>query len=487
MSQVRKALLYSAINQYAFQIISFVSVAILARLLTPEEIGIFAVASSIAFLATSLRSLGVSEYLVREKAIDQQKVRSVVGLMIIMSWGLAFILIIAAAWIADFYQVPDIRNILWIITLPFFIAPFSSVPFALLAREMKFDAILRIDLAGNLTRNGVSIGLALLDYGYYGLAYGTLAGIVAEFLATLYYRPATMVWTPSFKQMGDVVKLGIPISVSRLFYMTSQNSTDLVLGRMATMNDVGLFSRGLGLIMFLNGLLAKAVGPVTLPHLSQVKRDGGSVRDAYLESITLMGAFALPLFAAVNLSSHSLITAMFGDQWQVSVSLASTLAIWAMLQSVYSFAGSAFVAIGKEKYVLVQEAVSFSVKIAAIILAVPYGLEFVAYGFIVSGAVDMLVVGYLLRQTLGLAVIDVIRSFVPNIIVAANCWIVLKVASIYLQFENMNSWLALLIIACLMVPVWLVSLRLTNNRAWPFVQSAMMKVLKFRFGQGSAT
>ncbi|HEX4940841.1 MAG TPA: oligosaccharide flippase family protein, partial [Candidatus Kapabacteria bacterium] len=70
MSEIRKAILYSVLNQYSLQIISFISVAVLARLLTPDQIGVFAVATSIAFLAIEIRSFGVSEFLVREKAVD---------------------------------------------------------------------------------------------------------------------------------------------------------------------------------------------------------------------------------------------------------------------------------------------------------------------------------------------------------------------------------------------------------------------------------
>ncbi len=67
------------------QIVSLFSVAILARLLTPSEVGVFAVASSLTFLASELRALGVGQYLVREEEINQQKIRSATGLMICIS------------------------------------------------------------------------------------------------------------------------------------------------------------------------------------------------------------------------------------------------------------------------------------------------------------------------------------------------------------------------------------------------------------------
>jgi len=469
MTQLRKAILFSVLNQYSLQLINFISIAILARLLTPEEVGVFAVATSIAFLAIEIRSFGVSEFLVREKEISPRKVAAVVGVMVIMSWGLAFILIGSSAWIADFYGVPDLRNILWIITLPFFFAPYSSVPFALLAREMKFDVIMKIDVLGGVVRNVVSIGLVMADFGYYGLAYGAFAGVVAEFLAILYYRPHTMVWRPSFVGLGHIFRVGMQISFSKFLNTTSQNASDLVLGRLATMKDVGLYSRGLGLIMFLHNSLVQAVGPVALPHLSQVHRSGGSVKDAYLNAIVLMGAFSLPLFAVVSLCAFSMITALFGDQWEYSARIAAILAFWEMLRSIHCFSVPALLATGHERLALWYETLSFVFKIVVLIAMVPRGLEMVAWGFVISGAVDFILATQIMRISVGLSVFSLLRAFVPNLLVAALCWGTLKTMTHYLNFEAMNPWLALLIIGSAMVPVWLIGLKLTRNRAWPLV------------------
>lgn len=478
MSDLRKAILFSVLNQHSLQVISIVSIAILARLLSPDEIGIFAVATSIAFLATELRSFGVGEYLIREKEIDVGKIRTVLGVMVIMSWGLAVLLIGGAPWIAHFYDNPDLRNLLWIIALPFFLAPHTAIPYALLVREMNFTAILRINLLGSVVRNGGSIGLALLGFSYYALAYGTLAGIVAEFLAICYFRPTGTPWMPAFNgRLKHVFQVGVQISLSKFLQSTSQNAGDLILGRLATMKDVGMYSRGLGLILFLQSLLTNAVAPVALPHLSQVKRTGGSVADAYLYAVALVGAFALPLFAVVNIAAHPLINALFGDQWDVSVHVASNLAIWAMLQSMHCFFAHAMLTMGKERLMMIKEIISFAVKIALIILAVPYGLEMVAWGVVISGGVDLIVTSLMLNGTLGLTVRALITGFMPNIVLAALCWTTLRILSFYIDFHHINAWLALLIIGAAMVPTWIIGLRLTKNAAWGFINDVIKKGL----------
>lgn len=469
MPEIRKAVFYSVLNKYAVQLVSFVSVAILARLLTPEEIGLFAIASSLAFVATSLRTFGVSEYLVREKEIDPAKVKTVVGVMVIMSWSLGGVCLLAAPWVADFYGHDDLKNLLWIISVPFFLAPFCSIPLAILARDMRFDAILRSELSGCVVHNGVAIFLVLEGFSYYGPAWGVLAGVVAEFLVITYFRPSAMSWIPSFRNIGTVFSAGMKISFSNLCLQASQNCSDLILGRMSTLNNVGIFSRGLGLILFLNELVIRAVGRVALPHLSRVRREGGDVASAYLNSIALIGAVALPLFAVVNLTSGAMIVALFGNQWTFSSGLASTLTLWAMLQSMHCFAKPALLTMGQERLFLAKEVQSLVVKVLFIILALPYGLEAVAWAFVASGVVDFVVVYFLLWVALRLNPVRMLRSFLPNVVVAIACWGVLKGVRIGVSLDQYNEWVVILVTGCCMVPVWLLALKLTRNSLWPHV------------------
>jgi len=476
MLEIRKAVFYSVLNKYALQVVSFISVAILARLLTPEEIGLFAIASSLAFVATSLRTFGVSEYLVREKEIDPSKVKTVVGVMVIMSWGLGSVFLIASPWIADFYGQADLRNLLWIISVPFFLAPFCSIPLAILARDMRFDAILRSELTGSVVHNGVAILLVLKGFSYYGPAWGVLAGVVAEFLVITYFRPSVMSWVPSFRNIGEVFSAGMKISFSNLCLQASQNCSDLILGRMSTLGNVGIFSRGLGLILFLNELVIRAVGRVALPHLSKVRRDGGDVAAAYLNAVALIGAVALPLFAVVNLTSGAMITALFGDQWTFSAGLASTLTWWAMLQSMHCFCKPALLTVGQDRLFMVKEVQSLLVKVVFIIMALPYGLEAVAWAFVASGVVDFLVVYFLLWVALRLNPAQMLMSFLPNILVALACWGVLKGVRTSLSLDQYSEWVVILVTGCCMVPVWLLALKLTRNALWPHVLSILKGV-----------
>ena len=452
------------------QIITFASIAILARLLTPAEIGVYAVAASVAFLAIEMRALGAGQYLIREAEIDNHKIRSATGLMIVISWSMAAIIAISAPYIADFYKEQALVIIFWVIASSFLFAPFSTVPSAILTRNMRFQTLFIIRFTSSIVRSGSTIGFVLLGYSYYGLAMGVLAGAITEVILNSYYRDPGIPWLPSFSKFKDLFRFGAYTSTATTLEQFSLSIPDLVLGRLATMTDVGLFSRGLGIVAFLNKIIVQAVAPVILPHLSEVKRKGGSVSEAYLHAMVLQTSFSWPVFAIVNLSAFSMIRALFGNQWDAAIPIASILAIWAMLEATHSLSSHALISMQREKLMLKKEAIIFSIRLVGVILATPYGMLMVAWSMVLTGVISLLINTQILKMSVGIGFRAQFSALLPSALVAILCWVGLKLISGFIDFTVLNSWLSLAIIGVCMAVIWLTGLRLTHHALWQYVQ-----------------
>ncbi len=75
MGSVRRAILFSSVTRYSTRFISLFSAVVIARLLTPEEIGTFAIASAVVMMMSEFRLLGAGAYLIRESELTEGKVR----------------------------------------------------------------------------------------------------------------------------------------------------------------------------------------------------------------------------------------------------------------------------------------------------------------------------------------------------------------------------------------------------------------------------
>ncbi|PAV24474.1 hypothetical protein CF392_16070 [Tamilnaduibacter salinus] len=120
MSSVRIAVAFSAATRFAMRFIGLGTTIAVARLLTPEEIGTFAIASAVTMLLVEFRVLGAGNYLVREPEIDENSVRSALGLTILICGALGFGILLAGMPVASFYGIPDLAGIFAILSISFF-------------------------------------------------------------------------------------------------------------------------------------------------------------------------------------------------------------------------------------------------------------------------------------------------------------------------------------------------------------------------------
>lgn len=468
--------MFSAVGEYSTQIIGFVTIMIVARLLTPEEVGVFAVAGATIIIATELSSFGVGQFLIREKNINEDKIRSVLGMAVIVSWALGGLLVISAPYVAIFYDKSAVKNILWILSISFFVTPFFSVPIALWKREMQFGKVSILKITGQLTTSISSISLVLLDYSYYGLALGAAIGVISRLLIAMILKPSGTVWIPKFTLVRNLLRFGVLTSLTNVFERFSVGIPDLVIGKVGTMADVGYFSRGLGAVLFLNKILISAVAQVVLPHLSDVKRNGGSISEAYLRSVNLLLAFTLPVFAVAGAASYPMIIGLFGDQWGSAVPIASVLALWVMIVSVHSFSASAYIVSGNEKLMFMSSVIISLSRLTLVLLAASHGIEMVAWAMVVSGVIELCVNTLALKISIGLKFNKLVIAVMPNLFIAFMCWLVIVLIDQVIILEQANPFQSIAIIAVSLPAVWMVLLRVTKHEVWYLISGILKKI-----------
>jgi O-antigen/teichoic acid export membrane protein len=464
MSQIRRAVIFSSITRYSVMLVGLVSMMVVARLLTPDEIGTFAIASGIAMLISEFRILGAGAYLVRETELSPTKVRAALGLTILISWGLGLIIMLTAPLVADFYELPPVATVFRILALTFFLAPFISIPSALFSRHLKFNLLFRVQFAGSLMALVVTLALIYAGQGFYSLAWGTVAGALIKcMIINAFIRPRAMVYIPSFSGIRAIASLGIFNSTAGILRKATVVLPDMVIGKMGTTFEVGMFSRGMGFTQFVSETLMRGVSPVALPYLSGTHRQGGDVRLAYQRASVLLGGLAFPVLVVASLASLPAIRLFFGNQWDAAAPLVAWLALWAALRSVHWFSNDVLVAMHCEKVMVIKDLFLFILLVSGVIAAYPGGLERIAQVFMIVGFVEVLLITWVLRSYIGLQPIAFANAWIPNLAIAAGCGLMTLIVRQLLDFELAPAWQPALALALVMPPLWLLLLHLLGH------------------------
>ena len=362
MATLRKALLINFAQNYGIIVLQFVASILLARLLSPEEIGIFSVAAALIALAQAVRDFGVGQYIIQERELTPERISAAFSVALLIAVTLAAITAALSGVASDFYREPGIRNVMLVLSINFLLIPFGQITLGYLQREMKFGAIAQVKIGSTVVHFTVSLGLAYSGFSYMSLAYASLANVLASAAIANLHRPKDMPWGIGFGEVQRILSFGSLSVVTNLAGALAKGVSDLVVGRMIDLAAVGLFSRAGGLIEIFNQGVMNALWAVALPHFSKCVREGGDVKGDYLRSAGFITGLAWPFFIVLALLGEPVVLLLYGAGWKECVPLVKwfCLAYW-IIAPFYLFV-SVLTAIGQMKKVLWVETGSLPVQ-----------------------------------------------------------------------------------------------------------------------------
>src|SRR6185437_13012588 len=137
-TSVRKALSLTFVRSGVSFVLSAVALVLISRLLTPSEIGVFSVAAALVALAQMLRAFGIGEFIIQEKNLTPDLVRTAFTVNLIVACALAAILFGTSNLVGQFYGDPGAGRVTRVLSLVFVLMPFGAIPMAYMRREMQF-------------------------------------------------------------------------------------------------------------------------------------------------------------------------------------------------------------------------------------------------------------------------------------------------------------------------------------------------------------
>jgi O-antigen/teichoic acid export membrane protein len=384
----RKALAYSFLDRYSGLVLAIASSMILARLLTPAEVGIFSVTMVLLSYLSSLRDLGAGQYLLQEKELTHERIRATWTVQLGLGLLFALVVFLASGPVSDFYNEPRMRSIMLVLSLNFAISPFGSLTYAWLMREMRFESLAVMRFSGGLAGACVSVGLAWRGWGPISLAYGSLVATVVNALIAVFFRPASFPWIPGFQEIRRVLSFGGRITITTIANTLAASASELMLGKLQGMAAAGLFSRANGLAAMFHRLILDATHAVALPLFAKESREKGDPSHGFLLATSYITAIGWSFFLGMFFLAHPVIRLLYGAQWDASVDLTRLLAIAMMIGLPASLCSIALTASGAIKIVVKATLTCSALYILAVVIGASNSLVALGIALIAAHAAN---------------------------------------------------------------------------------------------------
>ncbi len=371
-------------EKYLQAVLALASSVILARLLSPAEIGVYSIAAVLTGLAQVFRDLGTSQLLVARPALSTGEQRALLSISIAMGWGLALALALLAEPLAAFYRQSELTKVLRILALNFVMVPFSSQVTAMLRREMRAGALLRVSASYSATQFAATIALAANGLGPCALAWGSLAATCAGFIAAFVQQPAGMAWRPGLKGIFALLRPGGLAVTGNAIDEVGVVAPDLIAGKLLGAEQVALLGKAQSVLSLFNQAVTSAVSPVIFPLFAKHAREGGDPLQAYIAAAACITALAWPFFLLAGLFAEPLVALLYGHQWKACVPLIRIMCGAAALYSMFNMARYLLLATGHIGEQARIDAIAVFGRLAMLVPAGLAGLDWLAAAIALS-------------------------------------------------------------------------------------------------------
>lgn len=371
------------INMVIQRILTIGTFFITARLLTPADFGIIAIAGIYPAFIDALTALSFETALVQKESGKEKEYLNIVWtfsiLRAIALFGLVFI---SAPFVAKFFNAEAYLTLFRLGGFVFVLQSLGNVGSIYFFRDLDFKKVFLRDLFLSVTNAFATIVLALIFHSYWALFIGSLSGFTAATISTYFlnsYRPRVDLGLRKLKELWAYSQW---IFGQNILNQSAKTIEDTLVGHFAPLADVGLLSKGKALSHVVTSPIASIIGKVGFPALSRVQNSPEHAREGIYKSLDILISISVPFLAAILIAGHRLIDLLLGAQWAGMYPLLLILTLASTLDTVViALATPTFNALGKPKFTFAVNALYLITLIACLPFLVP---TLGAYGAAIS-------------------------------------------------------------------------------------------------------
>jgi O-antigen/teichoic acid export membrane protein len=397
---VRRSLMFSFGQKYALAMMNLLTTAVLARLLSPAEIGVFMVCLSLISMGDAFRDFGISSYLIQTREATLVKTRAAFTASLVLSLVLAGLLVAMSGEISVYYQEPGLRRVLYVAAGNFVLTPFVATIMALLRRDMAFDRIARINLITAFAYCVIVNGLAALGFSYMSLAWGALLSTCVSTVTAIIYRPEWRIFLPTMREWRPVISFGGISTSTSLLNVILWTLPQLVLGRVLGLDAVGVYNRAALLCSLFDRLITDGLNPVTLPAFAARARSGEELKTPYLIAIEYMTALYWPFLVCLALLADPVVHLVLGAQWHEVAPLLRIMAVASLWMFPAFLTYPVMVTTGRLRDTLTMSLLTIPASLALMFSALPFGLLAMAGSVLLTAPLQSIVALIFVRRQL---------------------------------------------------------------------------------------
>ncbi len=354
------------------RLLSIVKIAILARILTPAQFGVYGIALLILGLLETLTETGINVFLIQEKSETEDYLNSAWVVSVLRGALIALVILLTIPLTTSFFKSPESSPLLYLVAAVAFVRGFVNPMEVQFQKTLKFKKEFLFQSALFLADAAAAITLGFMTKSESALPLGMLTAAVLEVvLSFVIFRKK-----PRFAVEGDkvrkVISAGKWITGAGTFGYLFQNIDNIVVGRVLGTASLGFYQQAYRISTLPVSEVGQIFNKVTFPVFVKISGEKARLKSAYLKTLLLILGVVLPFGLLVILFSKPIILVLLGPSWLPIEPALKVLAVFGVLKSILNSSYSLFLSLKLQKIVMYSELAGI-IGIGALILPLTAG------------------------------------------------------------------------------------------------------------------
>lgn len=374
----------------ALRSITFLRLIVLARILLPSQLGIFSIVTLILSLTEVLTETGINIFFIQQEETIDEYIDTAWLVSILRGIVIMLLIALSSPFVGYFFSMPGLTGFLLLSCIVPFVKGFINPAEVIFQKELQFQKSFWFRASIFSVESLSAILLAYLLHSVFALVIALMISALTEvILSFMLLKP----WPrPKFdkKTLGMIMHNGKWVTASGIFNYLFQNVDNLTVGKLLGSTQLAFYNYAYNFSLLPLTEIASTISQVTFPVYTRIAADKQRLQSAYYKTTFAIALGIIPLGLVLFLFPDFIIHIVLGSRWLPASSALKVLAVFGVLQALWTPAVGLLYALKKQRLVTILTFIQFAVLALMIVpLTRSYGIVGASYSALIAVVVTL--------------------------------------------------------------------------------------------------
>ena len=338
-ARVGRGLRWSLLGLTVTKMASFLISLAMARLLTPNDFGIFAIALAVTAFLMHVNDAGVIAAVVQWPGRLEDMAPTAATVAVAFSTAVYAGVFAIAPWFAHAASSPDATGVIRVLAAVILIDGITAVRSGAIMRRFQQDKLTIANGIGFAVQAPLCIMLAIGGAGAFSFAIAQLAGAVVTGFFVFMFAKVPVEFGFDRDVARRLIRFGMPLAASLGIEAILLNADYVIVGRLLGGTVLGFYLLAYNVSNWVPGIVSAGIRYVSIAGFSRLaeEKDAALARGVH-RTVPVLVVLVLPFTVLMSILAPQVIECLYGTTWAPSAGALRFLMILMAGRVLISFA-----------------------------------------------------------------------------------------------------------------------------------------------------